>query len=240
MAALRDQIAVITGAGSGIGRAVAQRLAGDGARVLLVGRTLEKLQGTARELPHLERAPEPLLLPADLRVDADLDALCGRIEGEGIDILVLCAGEYAFGPIAEAPVEDFDRLYASNLRMNYRMIQKLLPTLKRRRGQIAIINSSSGLVARPEAGQFAATQHALKGLADALRAEINQDGVRVLTVFSGTTATPRVAALKNAQKLRPELLIQPEDVAAITVSALIVPRTAEVTDITIRPMMKSF
>ena len=104
----------------------------------------------------------------ELKVDATLDSLSQRIEGEGVDILVLCAGEYAHGPIAEAPVEDFDRLYASNLRMNYRLIQALLPTLKRRRGQIAIINSSTGLTARADAGQFAATQHALKAIADAV------------------------------------------------------------------------
>lgn len=238
MAALSDHVAVVTGAGSGIGRAVASGLAGRGARLLLVGRTPEKLQETARGLP--KGAPAPLELAGDLRVDGEFEALSRRIEEEGVDILVLCAGEYGYGPIADAPVEDFDRLYASNLRMNYRLIQRLLPTLKRRRGQLAIVNSSSGLNARAEAGQFSATQHALKAIADALRAEINQDGVRVLTVFSGTTATPRVAALKNAEKLRPELLLQPEDVAEIMISALSLPRTAEVTDIIIRPMLKSY
>jgi NADP-dependent 3-hydroxy acid dehydrogenase YdfG len=100
------------------------------------------------------------------------------------------------------------------------------------------VNSSIVSRAAQEAGQYAATQHALKGVADSLRQEINPEGVRVLSIYPGRTATARQASIHAAEgkSYRPEQLIQPEDVAFIVVSALKVARTAEVTDIHIRPM----
>ena len=89
-------------------------------------------------------------------------------------------------------------------------------------------------------GQFSATQHALKAIADSLRQEVNADGIRVLSVFPGRTATPRQASLHEIEgkRYQPELLMQPEDVATVVVNALGLPRTAEVTDVSIRPMIK--
>jgi NADP-dependent 3-hydroxy acid dehydrogenase YdfG len=118
----------------------------------------------------------------------------------------------------------------------------MLPLLKSSRGQIVFINSSAGLAARPNAGQFSATQHALKALADSTRAEVNEHGIRVLSVYPGRTATSRQAALyaSTGSQYRPELLLQPEDIASVILNAITLPRTAEVTDITIRPLQKSY
>ena len=104
------------------------------------------------------------------------------------------------------------------------------------------INSSVGLTARANAGQFSATQHAFKALADALREEVNADSVRVLNVHPGRTATPRIQAMhaKENRPSNPELLLQPEDVASVVANALALPWTAEVTSISIRPMQKSY
>ena len=112
--------------------------------------------------------------------------------------------------------------------------------LKSRRGQIVFINSSLGLASKAEAGQYAAAKHALKALADSLRDEVNADAVRVLSVFPGRTATPMQAALyaKEGKAYHPEVLLQPEDVAAVVINALTLPRTAEVTEIRIRPLKK--
>lgn len=109
------------------------------------------------------------------------------------------------------------------------------------KGQIVFINSSAGLNARADVGQYAATKHALKAIADSLREEVNADGVRVLSMFLGRTATPMQDAVHKMEgkEYHPECLIQPEDVAAVVVNALSLPRTAEVTDIHIRPMNKS-
>jgi NADP-dependent 3-hydroxy acid dehydrogenase YdfG len=122
------------------------------------------------------------------------------------------------------------------------LTQRLLPLLKKPRGQIVFVNSSAGLSARHNTGQFSATQHAFKALADALRDEVNADGVRVASIFPGRTATPRISNLhtKEGREFKPELLLQPEDVASVVTNCLYLPWTAEVTNISIRPMVGSY
>lgn len=95
--------------------------------------------------------------------------------------------------------------------------------------------------ARGSVGQYSATKYALRAFADSLRDEVNADGLRVLSVFLGRTASPMQATLHEMEKktYNPERLIQPEDVAAIVLAALSVPYTAEVTDIHIRPLRKT-
>lgn len=242
MAALSDQFAVVTGAGSGIGRAIATALGAQGATVGLVGRTQAKLQDAASGFAGNGRPP--VVLPTDLSLDEQQDALKAEVERRfgQVDVLVMCAGEIAHGPVESAPVADFDKLYRANVRANYRLVQNLLPMLRKRPGQIVFINSSVGLSARPNVAQFSATQHALRALTDALRAEVNADGIRVLSVYPGRVATPRQEKLyaKQANDYKPELLLQPEDIASIVLSALTLPRTAEVTEISIRPLAKSY
>jgi NADP-dependent 3-hydroxy acid dehydrogenase YdfG len=237
MGALTEHVALVTGAGSGIGKAIAIALANQGASLCLVGRTPAKLEATARVLPP---SAAGRVLPADLASDASIARLAAAVPE--LDILVLAAGEYTNGPVESAPVEAFDRLYRANLHANYLLAQSFLPKLKRRPGQIVFINSSTGLSARPDVGMFSATNHGLKALADALRAEINVDGIRVLSVHPGRTATPRLESLyaSKGQVYRPELLLQPEDVASVVTNALSLPRTAEVTDISLRPLAKSY
>ena len=158
------------------------------------------------------------------------------------DVLVLCGGAIFHGALDRAPLEQFDMMYRANLRGHYALIQGLLPLLRKQRGQIVFINSSAGLRSPATVGQFSATQHAFRAVADSLRDEINGDGIRVLSVYPGRTATPRMEALfaKESRPYRPELLLQPEDIAAMVTQALRLPRTAEVTDISIRPMQKSY
>ena len=157
-----------------------------------------------------------------------------------VDLLVHSAGVIYMGKIQSASVQDFDWQYQANVRAPYLLTQALLPMLVLRQGQIVFINSS--VIMRPGAnvGQFAATQHALKAIADSLREEVNGDGVRVLSVFPGRTATPRQATIHEIEgkAYHPEHLMQPQDVAAVVLNALTLPRSAEVTDIKIRPFKK--
>lgn len=184
------------------------------------------------------------MLPTDLSVDEEQDRLKAEVERQfgQVDVLVMCAGEIAHGPVESASLADFDKLYRANVRANYRLVQNLLPMLRKRPGQIVFINSSVGLSARPNVGQFSATQHALRALTDALRAEVNTDGIRVLSVYPGRVATPRQEKLyaKQGTDYKPELLLQPEDIASVVLNALILPRSAEVTEISIRPLAKSY
>jgi NADP-dependent 3-hydroxy acid dehydrogenase YdfG len=113
--------------------------------------------------------------------------------------------------------------------------------LARTRGDIVFINSTAVLLpARPEIAHYAASKHALRAIADGVRAAVNPMGVRVLSIYAGRTATPMQEAVfrHEGRAYDADKLLQPRDVAAMLVSALLLPRTAEVTDITIRPAAK--
>lgn len=237
---LSGQVAVVTGAGSGIGRAIALAIGARGATLALVGRRAGLLKTVSEEARSCGATAR--IYQADLSRSQDIHDLAGRLgpEMEFVDILVHCAAIHLRGPVAKAPENEFDVHYRTNLLGPYLLTQELLPLLLPRRGQIVFMNSSAGLTARADIGQFAATKHALKAVADSLRDEVNPSGVRVLSVFPGRTASPnqeRVCALEG-RHYRPDRLLQPEDIAAVVVNALCLPRTAEVTEIKIRPMLK--
>ena len=232
---------MVTGASSGIGRAVGLELAAKGSGVWLVARRSDALEEVA-ELARRGGA-KAFVAAVDLCDDAQVGRLCERIrtEGGGVDILVHSNGVHARGAVGQAPVAQFDAQYRANVRAPYLLTQLLLPLLRERRGQVAFVNSSAVLQARPEVGQFAATQHALRALADTLRQEVNADGVRVVSVYPGRTATPRQAAIhaEEGRPYHPERLMRPEDVAVALVHALATARSAEITDLFLRPMLKT-
>jgi NADP-dependent 3-hydroxy acid dehydrogenase YdfG len=242
MTAFADQVAVITGASSGMGQAIALGLAAQGAALGLVGRRLEALEAVAERGRAL--TSPVVCYRVDLTLDDDIRKLVAcLLEDFGrVDILVHSAGAFAQGQLEMAPVEEFDGLYRTNVRAPYLLTQLLAPLLKARRGQIVFINSSVALMtARANGGPYAATKYALKAIADSLRAEINADGVRVLSVYPGRTAGPMQAAIHQMEGkvYYPERLMQPEDVATVVINALGLPRSAEVTDISLRPLHKS-
>ena len=122
----------------------------------------------------------------------------------------------------------------------YALIQTLLPMLLQSRGQVIFANSSQALRASATVGQYAATMHATKAVADSLREEVNQQGVRVMTLYLGRTAGDRQREIFDLEgrPYQPELLIQPSDVARTVLYLLQMPKTAEVTDLAMRPMRK--
>jgi NADP-dependent 3-hydroxy acid dehydrogenase YdfG len=241
MNSLADHIAVVTGAGSGIGRAIAGALAEQGVFVCLVGRTRKTLEETSGAC--VARRP-PTVLPIDLTLDDQIETLklCVERQFGQVDVLVHCAGVISKGRLESHSVNEFDSQYRANVRAPYLLTQALLPMLRIRPGQIVVINSSVGLRASGGVSQFSATQHALKAITDSLREEVNSFGIRIVSIFPGRTATPRQAALYSVEgkTYQPELLLQPADIASIVISALSLPRTAEVTDINIRPLAKSY
>jgi short-subunit dehydrogenase len=241
MSPFDGQVSVVTGASSGIGRAIALELAAHGSGVWLVARRREVLEELAGQVRR--RGAHAFVGAVDLCNDTEVVHLCERLRAEcdGVDVLVHSAGMHARGAIAQAPVAELDAQYRANVRAPYLLTQFLLPLLRKRRGQVAFVNSSVVLQARPEVGQFAATQAALRALADTLRQEVNADGVRVLSVYPGRTATPRQAAIfaEEGRLYHPERLIRPEDVALALVQALGTARSAEITDLFMRSMQKT-
>jgi NADP-dependent 3-hydroxy acid dehydrogenase YdfG len=234
-------MAVITGGGTGVGAAVALALADAGASIILIGRRLNKLELIAATVRNL--GAHAACYSADISSDSSLREVAERIKTElmHVDILVQNAAMYVAAPFEKADLSDFDKHYQTNVRAPYALMQALLPMLKERHGQVVFINSSSAIAAKPMSAQYDSTKHALKAIADSLRGEINVHGVRVLSVYLGRTASEmqeRICQMEG-KTYRPELLLQPADVASVVINALSLPRTAEVTDISIRPMFKS-
>lgn len=242
MLSLADHVTLVTGASSGIGRAVALELARHQTRLCIVGRDAHRLREV--ESSAANTAARVLAFQKDLTLDQDIEELssCLRQEFGQLDILVHCAGEIASAELETAAIDDLDRQYRANMRAPYLLTQKVLSLLKVMPGQVVFVNSSAGLAARAKVSQFSATQHAVRAMADSLRAEVNQYQIRVLSVFPGRTATPRQARIfqREGRDYQPDLLMQPEDISLMISSALRLPRTAEVTDISMRPLLKSY
>ena len=197
---LHGRIAVVTGASSGIGRAIALALSREGVRLCVIGRNPVTL---AQTTAAIRRFCEVNDFQIDLTVEENLTPLLRHLEREGgrLDILIHCAGVVHLDQLETARIEDFDLQYATNVRAPYLLTQRLLPFLTIARGQIVFINSSLGLtVSRSEAGQYSATKHALKAIADSVRAELNPKGIRVLSIYLGRTATPMQESLLPAER----------------------------------------
>ena len=142
MPGLTGQVALVTGASSGIGEAIATALAADGASVCLAARRRDELE---RVLDRIG-ADANRAYPTDLTDDRQVRDLVAAVETEPgrLDLLVHCAGTISVGSVAEAPVEALDNHYAVNLRARYLLTQATLPMILASQGQIVFVNSSVG------------------------------------------------------------------------------------------------
>jgi NADP-dependent 3-hydroxy acid dehydrogenase YdfG len=229
-----DARALVAGASGEIGRAIAFNLLQADAEVFMLSRSRARL---VQSLPPVNVRERCHYVEADLTKSDAVERIGAEMsKSDRLDILVLSSGIYERSREPEA----LARQIAANLLGPYSLVQRLLPLLIKAQGQVVFINSTQGLKAAAGIGQFAATQHAMKAIADSLRDEINGKGVRVTSIFLGRTATERQRAIFGAEgrSYRPELLIQPADVAGIVLSLLQLPRTSEATDIILRPMQK--
>jgi NADP-dependent 3-hydroxy acid dehydrogenase YdfG len=232
---MQDRVVMVTGASGGIGRAVAAELLAAGAEVILLGRSKARLQAA---VPSHAGSHRVTLLEADLTEAAATETVRAVISKRGrLDALVLSSGIYE----RSEDVDTFHRQMASNVLGPYALVRIVLPMLLQNQGQIVFVNSSQAIRAAASVGQYAATMHAMKAIADSLRDEVNQRGVRVTTLYLGRTAGERQEKIfeLEGRAYLPEALIQPADVGQTILYLLQTPKTAEVTDLMMRPMKKS-
>lgn len=223
---------LLTGAGSGIGAVLASRLLARGDEVVLLARDA----GRAREIA--EALPGAITIVGDLAQPGRLAwALSKQSLPERIDSLVHVAGVVDLGSVADLPATIWERQLAVNLIGPAELTRLLLPLLRVSRGRVVFVNSSAGLHAHAGWSAYAASKHGLKALADSLRAEEAEHGVRVTSVYPGRTATPMQAKVhqQEGREYDPERFITADSVATTILTALDLPNDAALTDLTIRP-----
>ncbi|GAB3598907.1 SDR family oxidoreductase [Microbacterium tumbae] len=223
---------LITGAGSGIGAVVARRLQERGDDLVLLARDA----GRARELARA--FPGATTLVGDLSQPGRLSwALSQQALPERIDALIHVAGVVDLGAVGDLPSGLWERQLTVNLMSPAELTRLLLPVLRVSRAKVVFVNSGAGLHAHAGWSAYAASKHGLKALADALRAEEAEHGIRVTSVYPGRTATPMQERVhrQEGQEYAPERFIDPESVATAILTALDLPRDADITDLTVRP-----
>ncbi len=238
MSSLEGQIAVVTGASSGIGKACSYALARAGVTVCLLGRNFNELKVIENEIKKY--APLSELYEVDLFQDDEVARVVASIKNkfQKIQILVHSAGIYSAGSVLESSVIELDKQYKINIRAPYLLTQMLMPIIDNNLGQIGFVNSTVATSAKANLSHYCSTKAALKAFADSLRAEINSEGIRVLTIYPGRTATPMQEDVCRHEGVayNTEVMIQPDQVADILLSSFEMSRDAEITDITMRPM----
>ena len=224
---------VLTGAGAGIGAALAQRLSERGDRLVLLVRTPERAQEVTDRLGDQHRVEV-----VDLADHAALTETGRRLVEEvpSIDSLVHSAGVVDLAPVAELEAGAWAHQLDVNLTAPALLTAALLPAVRAARGTVVFVNSTSGLSANPDWSAYAASKHGLRGLADALRGEEAPHGVRVTSLHPSRTATPMQAKVRaqEGKQFDPADWMSADSVAATLVHVLDLPADATITDLTIR------
>ena len=222
---------LLTGAGSGIGAAVARRLHDRGDRLVLLARTPERAAELTRNYPGA------VTLVADL---SDPDGLERRLAGsdlpDALDSVLHVAGAVELSAVADLPVAELREQIDVNLVAPAVLTRACLPALRRAKGTVLFVNSTSGLRANPTWAAYAASKFGLRGLADALRAEEAAHGVRVSSVFPSRTATPMQEKVhaQEGKDYDPSEWITPDTVADAILHVLALPPEATIPEIVVR------
>jgi len=186
----RDKSALITGASSGIGEELARQLGRAGAKLTLTARRRELLDDLATRIAA-DGAPTPLVVPADVTRDGDLDrAVAEAVRQWGkLDIAIANAGFGVVGAVKSLTVDDFRRQFETNVFGVLRTIYAALPEVEKAKGNIVIIGSVAGWVSTAGTSAYAMSKFALRALAGALSAELASAGVKVTLISPGFVAS---------------------------------------------------
>lgn len=211
---LQGQVAAVTGASRGIGRAIALALAAEGATVVALARSPEALRAVCGEIAAAGGKAEPWAMDVSSEEHIKAAVAYVRQSRQRLDILVNCAGIGVFGPLLEVSAEDWDRVMAVNARGPFLMCREAIPLMAASGGG-CIINISSvvGLKGYVRQGAYVASKHALMGMTKVLAQEVQPLGIRVHALCPGGVDTDMIG------DARPDLdrsqLIKPAEIAAL-------------------------
>ena len=215
---------VITGATRGIGREVVRLLAAE--TLVLVGRDAAALAELTGSLPDATAVVADLAEPAALPVDGWPERVDGVVHSAGIAARI---------PVADSDPATYEDMFRLNVVAVAELTRRLLPALRAAGGTVVLVNSGQGLRVVGDSAAYAASKHALRAYADALRQ--SEPAVRVSSVYPGRVATGMQVALRAQENApyEPDRYLAPTTVARVVVAALTLPPDAVLTDVTLTP-----
>jgi 3-oxoacyl-[acyl-carrier protein] reductase len=234
MVSVQNQVAVVTGAGRGIGRAIAIELAQLGARVVLVARSRANLEETGRTI-----GPSASVMPADVRSKEELQRVFEQTASvfAPVDILVNAAGLGIFGPVVDYKDEDFATVIDTNLRGIFYTCRFVLPSMiERRHGHIINIASIAGKVGSATRAVYCASKFGVIGFTESLAEEVRQYGIRASIICPGSTDSGFNPA-NHAGKARDKML-HPLDIAHAVRAIVTQEPNSFISEIVMRPTQK--
>ncbi|HHC6231691.1 TPA: SDR family oxidoreductase [Staphylococcus aureus] len=231
MTVLTDKIAVVTGAGSGIGEAIATLLHEEGAKVVLAGRNKDKLQNVANQLAQ----DSVKVVPTDVTNKEEVDELMKIAQQTfgGLDIVINSAGQMLSSKVTDYQVDEWDSMIDVNIKGTLYTAQAALPTmLEQSSGHLINIASISGFEVTKSSTIYSATKAAVHTITQGLEKELPKTGVKVTSISPGMVDTAITAAYNPSDRKK----LDPQDIAEAVLYALTQPKHVNVNEITVRPV----
>jgi NAD(P)-dependent dehydrogenase (short-subunit alcohol dehydrogenase family) len=228
-----EKVALVTGAGRGIGKALALSLARLGCRVVLAARSSVEIEKVKLDIQNGKGIA--LAVPTDLTRDEDIDKLVGESQREfgAIDILINNAGWGKRASVVRSNIEDWDQTFRVNLRAPMILAQKCLPAMiEKGEGAVINIGSVSGKSGEANGAAYSASKFGLIGFTQSLYEEVREHGIKVAVILPGFVDTPMIPPVKHLDRSK---MIQAEDVAQAVLYILTSPPTSCPVEIAIRP-----
>lgn len=232
MSSLHGKVGLVTGAGRGIGKAVALMLGQAGCRVILTARTTEQLETVRGEIKA--GGGDALAISADLTRDEEIVRLIEECQSRGsVDILINNAGWGKRAPVVKGSVEDWDRTFRLNLRAPMILAKGLLPAMiAKGKGAIINIGSVSGKSGEASGAAYSASKFGLIGFTQSLYEEVREHGIKVSVILPGFVDTPLIPPNRQLDRGK---MIQADDIAQAVHYVLTSPDTCCPVEITVRP-----
>jgi 3-oxoacyl-[acyl-carrier protein] reductase len=237
-ATLEGKVALVTGAGRGIGKAVALSLARSGCRIVLASRTRDQIEQVKSDIRA--QGGQALSIATDLTKDDEIQRLIEESQAawQRVDFLINNAGWGKRAPVIRARVEDWDQTFRLNLRAPMMLAKMLLPAMIAR-GEGAVINigSVSGKTGEANGAAYSASKFGLIGFTQSLYEEVREYGIKVSVILPGFVNTPLIPETRQLDRGK---MIQADDIALAVQYILTSPGTSCPVEITIRPQKSPY
>jgi 3-oxoacyl-[acyl-carrier protein] reductase len=235
MSSLQGKVALVTGAGRGIGKAIAVSLAKSGCRLILAARTRQQLDDVAKTIGN-----DAVVIPTDLTRDDEIERLAEQSSETwgNVDILINNAGWGKRAPVIRANVEDWDQTLRLNLRAPMILAQKLLPAMvAKSEGAVINIGSVSGKTGEANGAAYSASKFGLIGFTQSLYEEVREHGIKVAVILPGFVDTPLIPPNRQLDRSK---MIQADDIAQAVHYVLTSSATCCPVEIAVRPQRSPY